>query len=120
MHSDYHYRLAPEAGSQSISTYIFRALIAVNAIRFALSFAPKFEGTANSPGWIDNVLGAHRLGGFRIDFLWIVLSTILIFFAGFHFLVRRRTVDALLCFLWTLAFFVFIHHLILIGVLDFG
>jgi hypothetical protein len=103
-----------------LSSIFSRLVITVNAVGFVLSFFPWFEGTADSEGWADRVLGPHRIAGFRIDFVWFVASTAIIFFAGFHFLRRRSIFDALLCFGWALAFLAYIYHLIAIGDLDFG
>ena len=108
-----------------VLSFICRVLIGINCIQFLLSFFPKFEGTADSVGWIDSVLDGYRIDGFRIDFVWLVLSTLFIFFAGFEFRSRASVsrgayIDTRLCFAWTLAFFVFVYHAIYVGVLDFG
>src|SRR6516165_9850772 len=62
---------------------VFRALIAINIVRFALSFLPASEGSA---GWINSALGSCLVTGWRIDLWWLAVSTPLIFFAGFGFL----------------------------------
>ena len=118
--SEYPDQTARETGSIDLSSVFLRLVVAINLLRFVLSFFPSFEGTADSEGWLDSLLNPYRIDGFRIDLVWLVFSTVIIFLAGFHFLRRRAIFDAVLCFGWTLAFFCFIYHLIAMGVLDFG
>jgi hypothetical protein len=104
---------------------LFRVIVAANLVLVALSWWPWFEGTAAKPGVVDHLLGALRLGGFRADFVWLVASTLLIFFALFPFAFEARRsrsarVNALLCVAEILAFCSFVYRVLLSGVLDFG
>jgi NADH:ubiquinone oxidoreductase subunit H len=104
---------------------LIRAVIALNFLRFGLSFSPWFEGTVDSVGESDRLFGGYRLGGFRIDFVWLVASTLVIFSATFYFLMvskrdHRARVDAFLCAGWTVAFVVYIARVLLTGILYFG
>ena len=107
----------------AISIWVLRAIIVLNFIRFALSFFPRFEGTAQKAGTIDRLLGSYTvLGFFRPDFAWLIVSTMVIFAASFYLAgilktdERART-DVLLCWGWCLAFVVYIVQLVLTGVL---
>jgi hypothetical protein len=107
----------------AISIWVLRAIIVLNFIRFALSFSPRFEGTAQKEGAIDRLLGSYTvLGFFRPDFAWLIVSTIVIFAASFYFARISKTdeqarSDVLLCRAWCLAFVVYIVKVILTGVL---
>jgi hypothetical protein len=110
---------------RNVLTFFLRMLIALNFIRFALSFFAGFEGSEHSLGWVDRNLGDYRLGGFEIDFVWILLSTPIIFFATFYFLSRTRInqwayVDVAMCLACTLGFFVFLYRELVTGNLYFG
>jgi len=101
-----------------------RFVLVLNFALFALSFVPKFEGTASALGLADKLF-MPAAGGFRYDFLWLIVSTALIGIA-FVFLVtdrdrRSETVtDAAFSLLWVLAFVIFVARALLTGVLDFG
>jgi hypothetical protein len=62
---------------------ILRIVIALNFIRFALSFLPLFEGTAESAGFADRLFNPMHTDGFRSDFLWLIVSSTYVFFAMF-------------------------------------
>jgi hypothetical protein len=103
----------------------FRLIIAFNLILIALSWSPLFEGTETKVGAVDHLLGAFRLGGFRADVIWLVVSTAGVFLALIVFLIearRSRTarINALLCVTEILAFCSFIYRILTTGVLDFG
>ena len=109
----------------SPSEKIMRGTIVFNLALVALSWWPWFEGTAVRPGAVDHLLGAFRLGGFRADLVWLVVSTLFIFFALFPFLFKARTsrfarTNALLCFAEIIAFCLFVYRILSSGVLDFG
>jgi hypothetical protein len=104
---------------------IFRAVVAVNLLLVALSWWPWFEGTAAKPGAVDHLLGTLRLGGFRADVVWLVISTLFIFLALFLFLAEARRsrsarANVLLCLAEIVAFGSFVYRVLTTGVLDFG
>jgi hypothetical protein len=106
----------------AISIWVLRAIIVLNFIRFALSFSPRFEGTAQKEGTIDRLLGSYTVGFFRLDFAWLIVSTMVIFAASFYLARISKTdeqarSDVLLCRAWCLAFVVYIVKSILTGVL---
>jgi hypothetical protein len=116
-----------EQGSERFGgtgVWLIRSVIAVNFVRFALSFSARFEGTAGSVGVAD-WLFQMRWAGFRIDFIWLVISTIVVFYAMFYFLSSRKNnslakIDALACLAWVVAFVLDIVRSFLTGVIDFG
>ena len=104
---------------------MLRAAIAINFIRFALSFSPRFEGTAASGGLADRIFGGYRLGGFRADGIWLVVSTCVIFLATFYFFLSSKSdpkakTDTYLCIAWVVAFVIFVARAFLTGIIDFG
>src|SRR3974390_3006544 len=66
------------------SRWVFRAVIALNFVHFALSFVPGFEATAGNPGIADKIFGELIIGTFRADFAWLIVSTIVIFASTFY------------------------------------
>jgi hypothetical protein len=104
---------------------LFRSIIAFNLILIALSWSPWFEGTEAKIGAVDRLIGSFRLGGFRADLIWLVVSTAGILLALIPFLMearRNRTarLNALLCVVEILAFCSFVYRILTTGVLDFG
>ena len=104
---------------------LLRAVIFGNLLLIALSWWPWFEGTAVKPGEIDRLLGSFRLGGFRVDCIWLVLSTFVIFLAVFPLLVKARgdlsaKINVALCVIEILGFCSFIYRILTAGLLDFG
>jgi hypothetical protein len=104
---------------------VFRTVVGINLLLVAFSWWPWFEGTATKVGAVDHLLGGLRLGGFRADVVWLIISTLFIFAAFFPFLIAARKsrsarINALLCVVEILAFCSFIHRVLTTGVLDFG
>jgi|SRR5579863_113848 hypothetical protein len=103
--------------------WVFRAAIALNFVRFVLSFIPSFEGTAERAGIIDGLLGKYTVFGFfRPDFAWLFGSTMVIFPATFYFANiskndPRARLDVLLGWAWTVAFVIYVIRSIVTGVL---
>lgn len=107
-----------------MGVWLIRSVIVVNFARFALSFSSRFEGSAGTVGLADRLF-QMRWAGFRIDLIWLVISTILIFLAMFYFFLSwkddsRAKIDALACLAWVFAFIIFIVRAFLTGVIDFG
>ena len=101
---------------------VLRVVIALNFIRFALSFLPWFEGTAAQPGLADEVFGRYRVGGFRVDFVWLIASTAVILCSIPYVLRMSKSspkikVDSYLCITWLIAFILFVAKALLSGVL---
>jgi hypothetical protein len=97
----------------------------LNFARFALSFVPKFEGTAARAGIADKLFGEYTVGGFRADFAWLFGSTIVLFAATFYFAKNSENdpqsrLDVLLGRTWIVAFVIYVIKSIFTGVLDPG
>jgi hypothetical protein len=108
-----------------IGTIILRAVVFLNFVRFALAFLPWFEGTENSAGFADRFFNPMHTDGFRSDFLWLIFSSLYVFFAMFVYVpefARERTArtNVILGFAWLLAFLFYVHRALVTGVLDFG
>ena len=103
----------------------FRCLVGFNLVLIAMSWSTWFEGTATRVGEVDHLLGALRLGGFRVYCVWLVLSTAGIALSGLIFLPKARSshaarLNALLSAVEVLAFCSFVYRILTTGVLDFG
>src|SRR5277367_2547181 len=79
-----------ERQTVGIGTIVLRAVIALNLVRFALSFLPWFEGTEHSVGFAQQLFNPRHTNGFRSDFLWLFFSTVFIFFAMFAFIPKFK------------------------------
>ncbi len=106
-------------------TYVVRVAIALNFVRFALSFSPAFEGTTTSMGIADRIFASHRVGGFRLDAVWLFASSCVILFAALYFLFNVKSdptakTDLFLCIAWVIAFVIFVVRSFLTGTIDFG
>jgi hypothetical protein len=117
-------RQVSEERGNSYAIWLIRSAIAVNFIRFALSFSSRFEGTAGTVGLADRLFKL-RWGGFRLDFVWLVVSTLVIFLAMFYFLLNLKSnpeakIDTFFCVAWVVAFVIFIARAFLTGIIDFG
>ena len=104
---------------------VLRSVITLNFLRFALSFIPSFEGTAQEPGLADRIFGNYRIAGFRIDSAWILASSLVIFLFIFilAWIAKRdpkARIDILLCLAWMAAFVTYVYRLLFTGDLDFG
>lgn len=104
---------------------LLRVMIGVNFFRFALSFFPWFEGTADQPGMADRLFGDVRIDGWRLDICWLVGSSFFVF-VGLLLLIPKGwkepavRVTAYLFAAWMVAFFVYFIRALLQGVLYFG
>jgi hypothetical protein len=102
--------------------WALRITIGLNALRFALSFVPQFEGTAHKVGMIDRMLGAYTIFGFRADFAWLIGSTIVIFLAIFYLSKistrdSQARFDMLLCVGWSVMFLIYVIKSLMSGLL---
>lgn len=104
-------------------TWLLRVVIAINFVRFGLSFFPQFEGTAQRVGAIDRLVGGYTVFGFfRPDFAWLVASTAGIFATAVYLAKSsknspHRRLDLLLCQAWIAAFAIYVIKSLLTGVL---
>ncbi len=108
-----------------IFSIVFRAIVIVNSVLFALSCKTGWEQSSNGgPGTADAIYG--RYGGFRADFLWLALTSLVIVFFGMQsfFGIRRREpgarINTVIAGLYSIAFAAYIWHLLTKGVLYFG
>jgi hypothetical protein len=105
-----------------ILSLVTRTVIALNFVRFALSFSTRFEGTPEGAGAADRLFGAYIIGVFRADFAWLIFSTAAIFGAVLYFAAKSRNyptarIDLLLSLAWIVAFIIYIIRSLLTGVL---
>ena len=79
----------------------------------------------------ERLFGGYRLGGFRIDFVWLIASTLVIaLVAGFFVIVLifipdyrkdpEARLNACLSIGWVIAFTAYIASMLLRGMIDFG
>ena len=104
---------------------VFRCIVGFNLGLIGLSWSPWFEGTATTLGAADRWFGAFRLGGWRADVVWLVLSTVAIALIGLSIVFKAKNsravrIDLLLCAAGFLAFCSFVYRILTAGVLDFG
>jgi hypothetical protein len=102
--------------------WAYRLAIALNFVRFALSFIPDFEGTADRAGIADKLFGAYTFSTFRVDFAWLIVSTPVIFLATFYISEisendSQARLDELIGRAWTAAFVIYMLKSIFTGVL---
>lgn len=105
-------------------TWFIRSVIVSNFVLFAFSFSPQFEGSAEKVGMADRIF-TMRWGGYRIDFAWLVISTLVIFLAMFYFFLgwkrsSKMKINAFFCLAWVIAFLIYLARALLTGVLYFG
>ena len=109
----------------TMADFLLRAGVSVNLLLIALTWWPRFSGSETRIGLADQLFGQLRIGGFRIDVVWLVLSSAALFFASFYFLNNtreRRTalLNGMFCVAGVLAFIVYVHKLLTSGLLYFG
>jgi hypothetical protein len=110
---------------QSAASFVVRCVIALNFVLFSFSFTAWFQGTEKIPGMADRLFGSYRFGGFRADFVWIVVSTVFIFFALLAFATSTRDarsvrINRWLCVAWIVACLIYLLKAVLTAELYFG
>lgn len=111
--------------------FLFRGVVAVNFLYVALSFLPWFKETPGGGAMYERLFGAYRLGGFRVDFVWLVASTLFIFCAAGFFVIafifmpdyrkdRNARLDGCLSIGWVVAFLLYLAWMLFSGMIDFG
>ena len=108
-----------------MTDFILRAGVIVNLLLISLTWWPRFSGSEQQVGLADDLFGQFRVGGFRIDVVWLVISSAALFFACFYFFNNtreRRTalLNGMFCVAGVLAFIAYIHKLLTSGLLWFG
>jgi hypothetical protein len=119
---------APAPASQeerSRRSTALRGVVVLNLTIVAISWSRWFSGDADHVGMVDRVLGYLRLGGFRVDVAWLVLSTVMpglafLYFASQSIRDREARINAAFCFFGVVAFCLFVYRALTTGVLDFG
>jgi hypothetical protein len=108
-----------------MASILFRITVALNFFRFALSFWPRFEGTDADGGIADRLFNPFHHSGFRIDFVWLVISTFVVCLVTVLSMAsiqkeRRARINAVLGLSWMIAFAVYIVRSLTGGILYFG
>jgi hypothetical protein len=108
-----------------MASILFRIVVGLNFIRFALSFSPAFEGTGEINGIADRLFNPNHHFGFRLDFVWLVISTVAIVLATVVFIRgiekdRRARINVILGLTWSIAFAVYMARSLTSGILSFG
>jgi hypothetical protein len=104
---------------------VLRGLVVSNVVLVTISWSRWFSGDADHVGMVDRVLGHLRLSGFRVDVVWLVLSTSMLGLAFLYFISqfirdREARINAAFCFFGVVAFCLFVYRALTTGVLDFG
>ena len=97
----------------------------LNILLVAVSWSRWFSGDAEHVGMVDRVLGQLRLGGFRVDVLWLGLTTVVLGLAFLNFVPlalcnREARINAIFCLGGVVAFCLFVYRALTTGVLDLG
>jgi hypothetical protein len=111
--------------ARSRRSTVLRGLVVFNVALVATSWSRWFSGDADHVGMVDRVLGHLRLGGFRVDVVWLVLSTAMLGLASLYFLSqsirdREARINVAFCFCGVIGFCLFVYRALTTGVLDFG
>ena len=113
------------AGEMHLAHLITRSVCVLNIVLIGSQLLPWFGGTSKKPGIADAIFGAIRFGGFRVDFVWLAVSSIifsLIFVVTIPAAVRDSSVriTAGLCLVEILAFAFLVSYSLISGTLYFG
>ncbi len=103
---------------------LLRIGVTGNLVLISLTWWPRFSGTERQAGLADEFFGQFTIGGFRIDFVWLVASSAAFLFAGFYFFKSNREsrtarINGILCVIGVLAFVVYMLKLLTSGLLYF-
>jgi hypothetical protein len=93
---------ARNAGGLELANWVLRAAVALDLFLFGLSVVPASSGIGPAPGLADRLWGNARLAGWRVDVVWMVCSSVLIF-AGTSRWTREASAGkttAILCWAW--------------------
>lgn len=95
--------------------FIVRGIMALDLILLILTFIPTFSGLGPEPGMADRLWGTYRIGFWRIDFVWMCVSTVGILAGGLRPTVERgseRTTSNL-ALAWLPCFFIYICYIVM-------
>jgi hypothetical protein len=109
----------------SAATLVAWVVAIANISLIWLSWTSWFGGTAQHAGIADKLFGQLRFGGFRADIVWLCLSSAVLFFAGWFFILKSRKsryarISAGLCVAEVLSFVTYVWHSLTSGLLYFG
>jgi hypothetical protein len=99
---------------------MLRGMLAVNFALFVLTFIPAFSGIGpgSEPGLADRLWGRVRLDGWRVDVVWVCLSTAAVCVGGLRSAQTPgpRATTTILCRVWLVCFgfyfnYIFVHML---------
>jgi hypothetical protein len=104
---------------------VLRSIVVFNTMLVAVSWSRWFSGDAGHVGVVDQIIGHLRLGGFRVDVLWLVVSTIFLsvaflYFASHSLRSREARINAIFCLCGIAGFCLYVYRALTTGVLDFG
>lgn len=108
-----------------MASILFRIVVGLNFVRFALSFSRVFEGTGENNGIADQLFNPNHHFGFRLDFVWLLISTFVISLATVFFIRgiqrdRNARINVVLGLTWLIAFAVYMERSLTSGLLYFG
>jgi hypothetical protein len=81
----------PSSRTTTIALWCLRIVAMADLLRIVLSFSLAFEGNSDKVGFADRLFGRYRVGGIRIDFAFLALSTLVL--AGWLILQWRGVWD---------------------------
>lgn len=104
---------------------VLRGVVLLNLTIVAISWSSWFSGDAVHVGMVDRVLGHLRLGGCRVDVVWLLLSTAILGLAFLYFVSqsirdREARINAAFCLCAVIGLCLFVYRALTTGVLDFG
>jgi hypothetical protein len=99
---------------------IARVVCVVNLALIGLLLLPWFGGTSKKPGLADTLFGAIRLGGFRGDFVWLAVTSILVVTIPAAIKSSSARITAGLCLVEMIAFAFLVFYSLISGTLYFG
>lgn len=95
--------------------FIVRGIMAINLAVLILTVIPTFPGMGPAPGLAERLWGTYRIGFWRIDVVWMCVSTIGILVGGLRPTVERgseRTTSNL-ALAWIPCFFLYICYIVM-------
>lgn len=100
----------------SILNLIILTAGTLNLLLGILSWSIWFEGDEHKVGAADKLFGSFRVSGFRLDFVWILVSSPILLFLFFYSARTARanksaTVRAAFCLLGLLGFLLLLYRL---------
>ena len=102
--------------SSRFISFALRTIVLFNLLLVMLAWSTWFEGTQQQIGFADRIFGGLSIGGWRVDVVWLVLSSFLLLFPLLYFLERAKEnraakVNAIFCLAGILGFCFFLYRL---------